>query len=57
MSEQQGTWLDDLITMTLAGFAPGVSQLHKEFTTPSGRTFRYELSEYPIPVVSSSGSS
>jgi hypothetical protein len=48
MPEEERLTMDDMMALAFAGQAPGVSRRHVEMKTPSGRTFRYELSEFPI---------
>ena len=42
------TGFDDLFDLAMSGQAPGVSQLHLEGKTRSGRPFKYELTEYHV---------
>ncbi len=48
VDENEKLSMDDVFALAFAGQAPGISKRHVEMKTPSGRTFRYELSEFPI---------
>jgi hypothetical protein len=40
--------LDDLVALVASGKAQSQTQYHVEIVTPSGRKFRYELTDYPV---------
>ena len=48
MDKKEELTLDDMFALAFAGHLPGVAKPHAEMKTPSGRVFKYELSEYPI---------
>jgi hypothetical protein len=48
MEDNEKLSMDDILALAFAGQAPGISKRHMEMKTPSGRIFRYELSEFPI---------